>query len=373
MRYRVEGRKWANIVLIALIAIVLLSNIFANQLSLLLYLRPDYTFQNQTEIHFISVGQGDAIGIKFDNGKTMLIDSGVVEYEKTLGYYLDNILLGKDKTIDYLLLTHIDADHSGNMLYILNNYTVKKFYRPKVLSKVENPLSINSSTRFDNIISTAIAQGIELEFNVAGLSLTEGNTTLTWLSPLYPDSVSESNDFSPAIRLDYNGHSAMFTGDISDDVEGELMDAYSEDMLDVDILKLAHHGSAYSNSYDFLSATSPEYACVSVGKNTYGHPANKALNRILEYDENNGTNLFENLYSTRDDGNVIFTLKNDINVKTIANINSYSFLNYIWLSLIAVVFLLYYLARPYYEVYKKNWRFIKQNREFEKIQKEKGN
>lgn len=177
MRYRVEGRKWANIVLIALIAIVLLSNIFANQLSLLLYLRPDYTFQNQTEIHFISVGQGDAIGIKFDNGKTMLIDSGVVEYEKTLGYYLDNILLGKDKTIDYLLLTHIDADHSGNMLYILNNYTVKKFYRPKVLSKVENPLSINSSTRFDNIISTAIAQGIELEFNVAGLSLTEGNTT----------------------------------------------------------------------------------------------------------------------------------------------------------------------------------------------------
>lgn len=365
MKYKVEGKKVNNIVLLALLCIVILSNIFSKQISVLLYLKPDYTFKNQTEIHFISVGQGDAIGIKFDNGKTMLIDSGISEYRKNLEYYLDNILLD-EKKIDYLLLTHIDADHSGNMEYLLNKYNVGTLYRPQILSTMEDSTTTNSSTLYDNIISIAIKNNVTMIFNEAGLILKEGNTTLRWLSPLSIDDSTESNDFSPVIRLDYAGHSALFTGDISDDIEEDLIEEYSQEMLDVDILKLAHHGSAYSNSYEFISATSPEYACVSVGKNTYGHPANKTLERILEYDENNDANLFENLFSTKDDGNVIFSLSNKISVKTISNIFSYSFVDYYWFALIAVAFLLFYIIKPYYVAYHKNKRFIKQNREFEK-------
>lgn len=346
---------------------VILSCIFSDTLSYVLLLKPKYKFCNQTEIHFVYVGQGDAIGIKFDNGKTMLIDTGVSDYQKNLTYYLDNILLEDGKTIDYLLLTHIDADHSGNMKYILDNYNVGRLYRPKILSTIENSASTNSSDNYDSIIQTAMEKDIEMIFNEKGLSLKEGETILTWLSPIDADNVDESNDFSPVIRLDYNGHSALFTGDVSDDVEEELMATYSSSMLDVDVLKLAHHGSKYSNSYDFILATSPEYACVSVGINTYGHPANLTLERILEYDEENNTNLFQNLYSTRDDGNVIFTFTNEICVSTIENIFSYSFVSFYWFAFIVSGFLIFYLIKPYYIVYKKNKRFIKQNREFDKV------
>lgn len=366
MKYKAEI-KVNHILLFILLFVVLLSNIFSETLSYVLLLKPKYSFCNQTEIHFVFVGQGDAIGIKFNNGKTMLIDTGVTDYQKNLTYYLDNILLKNSKRIDYLLLTHIDADHSGNMEYILNNYNVGRLYRPKIWSTIENSASTNSSAIYDGIIATAINKGVEMVFNEVGVSLQEGETILTWLSPLDADNLEESNDFSPVIRLDYNNHSALFTGDISEDIEEELIINYSPSLLDVDILKLAHHGSKYSNSYDFISATSPEYACVSVGKNTYGHPANKTLERILEYDESNNAHLFQNLYSTKDDGNVIFTLKNDISVDTIKNIFTYSFVSYYWFTLIASGFLIFYLIKPYYTAYRKNRRFVKQNREFEKV------
>lgn len=368
MKYKVEGRKVVNIVLIIACIAVLFTNLFAESLSKLLYLKPDYEFKNQTEIHFISVGQGDAIAIKFDNGKIMLIDSGIKEYRKNLENYLDNILLGKDKTIDYLVLTHIDIDHSGNMQFLLENYKVSSFYRPFILSTIEDETSQNSSYVYDNIIAAAMANNVNLKFNKAGVSLTVGNNILTWLAPIDIENKEnpESNEFSAVIRLDYNNHSVLFTGDISDDIEQDLISTYSYEMLDVDILKLPHHGSAYSNSTEFLEATSPDFACVCVGENTYGHPANKTLERILEYDSQYDKSLYNNLYSTDDDNNVIFTLSNQIGVQTIVNINNYSFVSYYIYSIIVVVLLLIVMLTPYFKVYLKNRRFIKQNQDFEK-------
>ena len=145
MKKRVEGRTLINCIYIVLIIAILFSNFFADKLSILLLLEPNYNFKNQTEIHFINVGQGDAVAIKFNNGETMLIDSGVKEYRKNLIYYLDNIVLDKSKKIDYLVLTHIDADHSGNMQYILENYNVENFYRPAVLAACEDQNTLNSS------------------------------------------------------------------------------------------------------------------------------------------------------------------------------------------------------------------------------------
>ena len=367
MKMKVEGRKIVNIVYIIVIIAILFTNFFSSPLSKLLYLKPNYEFNNITEIHFINVGQGDAIGIKFDNGKTMLVDTGIEKYRKDLTYYLDNILLEKSNKIDYLLLTHVDTDHSGNMLHILSNYDIDVLYRPKISASCEESPSNNTTSLYDEIISTAISKNIELKYNEMGNSLVVGNNTLSWLSPIDIDNKIdvESNDYSPVIRLDYNNNSALLTGDISEDTESELINYYSSNMLDVDILKLAHHGSAYSNSSEFINITSPLFACVSVGENTYGHPANATLERILEYDKLNNSSLYNNLYSTKEDGNIIFTLKNDILVSTIANINEYSFVNYYIYSSIAVVILLIGLLTPYYNAYKNRRRFIRQNKLFE--------
>ena len=98
-KYKVEGRKIVNICLLSLMFILLLSNIFASQLEYLLYLKPKIANSACTQIHFVDVGQGDAIVVKFSNEKVMLIDSGPKEYNKKLNYYLDNVVLKNKKSI----------------------------------------------------------------------------------------------------------------------------------------------------------------------------------------------------------------------------------------------------------------------------------
>ena len=368
MKKKVEGRKVFNIIYIIAIFAVLVSNFFSRGLSVLLYLKPDYSFSGCTEIHFINVGQGDAIAIKFSTGKVMLIDTGTSEYRKKLTNYLDNIILDGSDKIDFMLLTHIDTDHSGNAEYILENYDVDVLYRPKIYSIYEDTTSTSTCVLYDNLISIAMDKNITMIYNEAGVLLNECETSMLWLSPIdldFNDSI-DSNEYSPIIRLEYNGHSALLTGDAGISHEYDVIGCYSEDILDVDILKLGHHGSYNSTSENFLSATTPMFACVSVGENTYGHPANITLERILNYDQENNTNLFSNLYSTLEDGNVIFELGWDISVKSIANIDDYAFVSYYIYSLTAILLLAFFMLKPYIKVWKKNLRFVIQNKKFKK-------
>lgn len=372
-RTKVERKRIINYLYVIMIIAVLFSNFFSYKLSCLLLLRPNYQFENETEIHFIDVGQGDAIGIKFDNGKTMLIDTGTVSHRKKLAYYLDNILLENNR-IDYLVLTHIDTDHSGNMMYILENYEIGEFYRPKIYSSDEDPNTINTSSWYDKIIDYATELNISMVFNEAGVMISEGFNKLVWLSPInleHNDDIA-SNDFSPVIKLEYKNHSALFTGDISSDVEEKIIAKYANtNVLDVDVLKISHHGSASSTSDTFLNLTSPTSACISVGENTYGHPANKLLTRILDYDNRTCSNLYSNLYTTYNNGNVIYKLKWNIEMNFIDEIDDYSFNSYFCYSLIAMIGLLYFFMLPYIKAWKKDIRFVIQNKKFEKYLEDK--
>ena len=363
-----EDRKVHNIVYLAIIVLLIISMFFSNYLSIFLRLKPDYEFSNDTEIHFINVGQGDAIAIKFANNEVMLIDSGTELYRDKLMNYLDKIVLEGKSTIDYLVLTHIDNDHSGNMVSLISNYNIKSLYRPKLNSTIEDSTSNNSNETYDAIISLAKEKNINLFYNEVGRTLSVGLSMVTWLSPIgisFDDNL-DSNNYSPVIRLDYNGKSALFTGDIDSDIEESLINTYDNGELDIDILKVAHHGSNYSTSNEFLMSTTPEYACISVGENTYGHPANKLLERILKYDENFGTTLYDNLYITRSSGNVIMTMADTIEVTTITNIDDYNFVGYYVYALIAILVVMIFIARPYVFILIKNIRFIVQNKRFEK-------
>lgn len=374
MRTKVEGRKYINIIYIIAIFTFLFSNFFHNELSIVMLLKPNYEFKNNTEIHFINVGQGDAIAVKFDNGQTMLIDSGIELYRDKLSYYLDNIVLEDKKKIDYLVLTHIDIDHSSNIKYIMDKYEIGEFIRPSVLSKYEDENTNESTEVFDEIIETAISHNTPMRTNDSGIELHIGDTIVTWLAPINIESKNalSSNDSCPVIRIDYNNHSALLTGDISSDIENDLINYYNNEILDVDILKLAHHGSAGSTSSLFLEVTSPQYACVCVGENTYGHPSNETIERILNYDREHDASLASNLYTTKEDGNIIFILSGFIDVNTIRNIDDYSYVSYFIYSSIAVICLLVLMLKPYYFALKKDVRFVIQNKKFKKyLEKEK--
>ena len=357
-----------NIVLLVLLVLVIVSNFFSSQMEILLKLKPNITNSFETQVHFIDVGQGDAIAIRFSNGKTMLIDSGTKEYKHKLQYYLDNVVLDNTKTLDYVLLTHPDVDHSGNMEFILNNYNVKEFFRPEIYEVFENKTPYCENLTYRQIIQTLNKLEIPTKFS-SEQSLSSDGININILSVLgtYHDSGRiETNEFSPTIIIEDNNTKILLAGDTSSETEDKLLRKYPSEMLDVDILKLSHHGSKYSNSYEFLEVTSPKIAVACCGVNTYGHPANDTVQRLLEYDKNNEKDLFSNYYTTLDDGNIVITFDNNTTVDIIKNIDAYNFADYYIYTIIVSVFIIYIIILPQIKVWKKDIRFVLQNKRFEK-------
>ena len=357
-----------NIVLLVLLVLVIVSNFFSSQMEILLKLKPNITNSFETQVHFIDVGQGDAIAIRFSNGKTMLIDSGTKEYKHKLQYYLDNVVLDKTKTLDYVLLTHPDVDHSGNMEFILNNYNVKEFFRPEIYEVFENKTPYCENLTYRQIIQTLNKLEIPTKFS-SEQSLSSDGININILSVLgtYHDlGRIETNEFSPTIIIEDNNTKILLAGDTSSETEDKLLRKYPSEMLDVDILKLSHHGSKYSNSYEFLEVTSPKIAVACCGVNTYGHPANDTVQRLLEYDKNNEKDLFSNYYTTLDDGNIVITFDNNTTVDIIKNIDAYNFADYYIYTIIVSVFIIYIIILPQIKVWKKDIRFVLQNKRFEK-------
>lgn len=112
---------------------------------------------------------------------------------------------------------------------------------------------------------------------------------------------------SIVLKLTYNDVSFLFTGDISSEIENLILNS----SIDSDVLKVAHHGSKYSSSFDFLNKVNPKYAVISVGNNnSYNHPDDITLERLNQ--------LKVKTYLTSKDGTLIFTSDGDrINVQTV--------------------------------------------------------
>jgi competence protein ComEC len=122
---------------------------------------------------------------------------------------------------------------------------------------------------------------------------------LTVLSPdsLLAASAASENERSLVLRFDCRGSSLLLTGDADSLVEQRL--AAWDDLLDVDLLKVSHHGSRTATSADFMTRTSPEFALVSVGRRSrYGHPDSTVMARLAEH----GASIFR----TDRDGDVTF-------------------------------------------------------------------
>ena len=313
---------------------------FTTPLTYLLKLKPDLRNINNSalEVHFVDVGSADAILVKLPNDKKVIIDSGLSSYQKKLSYYINNVFFrnDKDKTFDYAILTHSDSDHSGNFSFILDNYTVKNFYRPQIYSKEydEEVLGgyVIEDSNYDKIISRlnklSNQNKINVMYNFAGAETDEIKDYLTFLTPL-KEVYGESNMYSPYILLKHKSKSVLLTGDATKENEIELTNYYSN--LNVDVLKIAHHGSSTSTSVEFLEYLNPKYAVISVGENNNNLPSLDTLNNIKNYSED----LYKNLYITKDRGNIIYYVNSDENsgFLTIKNVNSYVFVDYYLIAL----------------------------------------
>lgn len=252
--------------------------------------------RNQTlVVHYINVGQGDAISINLPDGKVMLIDSGTVgsngEY---VSYIKENVMSSnKDNNIDYLVLSHGDSDHSGGCLRLLDNFNVKTVVLPKY------PADNNAYTDF---INTAIQKGCNL-VNAEDISDIENSKYL--IKFYVPDAIEGDNQCSTVVKLEYLNKSFLFTGDTTAEKELQLVEKYGSE-LDCDVLKVAHHGSKYSSSNEFLQVVTPKVSIISCGYNSYGHPTSEAISNILA----TGSQLFR----TDVNGNIVLIVGKNYNL-----------------------------------------------------------
>jgi competence protein ComEC len=236
------------------------------------------------EVHFIDVGQGDAILVEADDS-AMLIDAG----ENNKGSVVVDYLKSKDITeLYYVIGTHPHSDHIGGMDTVLDAFPVKKIILPEIS---------NTTQTFEQVLDAALKNDLSITRPVVGASYSLGPATFTILAP-NSSSYEELNDYSIVLKLTYGNTSFLFTGDAGVASEKEML--ASKLNLSADVMKLAHHGSAYSGSTDFLDAVNPSYCVISVGKNNeYGHPHSETLRVMKDRDIK--------LYRTDEQGTVVFT------------------------------------------------------------------
>lgn len=251
---------------------------------------------------FCDVGQGDAIYIKTPKGADILVDAG------PSGAVLN--CLSKhtpfwDREIELAFLTHPQADHLNGFLGVLQRYTVKSFgigvegnetegYK-KLLEllknnniKVFNPylgqkISFDDGIDFDILwpyydwVYKQVEQGPPLlkaspfakasEDKSAGQGAVLGASTKT-----------ELNSFSTVLLLRYKDFEVLLTGDADAKIQDEILK--NNNLGEVEVLKVPHHGSKTALLGDFLEAVKPKTAVISVGKNSYGHPNGELIERL---------------------------------------------------------------------------------------------
>ncbi len=187
-------------------------------------------------------------------------------------YLLDR----KIKTLDYVIISHFDTDHVGGVLYIMENMKIKNIIIGKQFETTEN---------LQKFLSLVNKKKINLKIVQAGNKINIENNVyfnILWPEPSKPITENSINNNALVCKMICNDFSMLFTGDIEEQAEKELIAMYkSTNILESTVLKVAHHGSKSSSTEEFLDLVKPKIALIGVGKNNnYGHPNKDVLNRL---------------------------------------------------------------------------------------------
>ncbi len=223
---------------------------------------------------FLDVGQGDAILIS-QGSQQILIDGG--KDGKLLLEKLGKYIPFWDRNLETIIETHPDQDHIGGLVDVFGAYTVG--------SVVETKMQNDSQTfkKLEETIAKNNVEKIEAKKDVA-IKFPDG----AMLQVLYPSesvtdkNVSDTNLYSVVVKLTVGKNKFLFTGDFPTTQDSLLLGSGVD--VSADFLKVAHHGSKYATSDEFLNAVKPTEAIISVGKNnSYGHPNPETLQRLISH------------------------------------------------------------------------------------------
>lgn len=236
------------------------------------------------EVHFIDVGQGDAILVEIASS-ALLIDAGENHMASTVVNYLQKQGIEK---LDYIIGTHPHSDHIGGLDYVINTFGADTILMPE---------AVHTTKTYEDVLEAIEDKGMKITLPRVGEEYRLGPASFSILAPNSSD-YNDLNDYSVGIRLVYKNSEFLLVGDASIFSEQEMLQNGLD--LTADVLKISHHGSEYSSCAEFLDAVSPTHAVISVGEdNEYGHPHEATLQALAE------RNI--SVYRTDKQQNVIFT------------------------------------------------------------------
>lgn len=223
-------------------------------------------------VAFLDIGQGDAIFVESPTGTQMMIDGGpgaVVLRE------LGEVMPFYDRSIDLLLISNPDSDHMSGFIDILRSFKVNAVVEPGTVGASSDYRAFEALIKEEEVRRIVAQRGQILHLGGGA-----------YFEIFFPDrdvSGLDTNDGSIIGKLVYGNTSFLFPGDAPEAIE-KYLSYVDKKRLDVDVLKVGHHGSKTSTGDALLGFASPAMAVISAGKgNRYGHPHTEVLERLQRF------------------------------------------------------------------------------------------
>ena len=253
------------------------------------YVTPGIAAAVDPRLHFdaIDVGQADCLLVRAPGMHAMLVDGGgkleragasgtvvaqpigdVIATRTVLPFLLRHWVL----RLDVVVLTHPHGDHAGGLPVILQRESVGTLY---------DSAQLYGGPAYQRALAVVRQRHVHYRVARRGESFGLGSSTQVKILapelPLLTGTSSDINNNSVVLRVEFGRIAILMTGDAQAEAEARLL-SHGGDDLRADILKVGHHGSAYSSTPAFLAAVRPRIAIISCGlHNVFGHPSPKTL------------------------------------------------------------------------------------------------
>ncbi|MBB6217948.1 competence protein ComEC [Anaerosolibacter carboniphilus] len=233
----------------------------------------------QMEVIFVDVGQGDCTLIRTPKGKNLLIDGGGNFYQgvdrKEKNIIVPYLLKNGISKIDIIFASHAHNDHVGGLIQVLDKLRVGFVIAGTDVFQTEDWVALEKECKEKNIEIHFLKKGSEI--------MIEEDVTMKVLHPdeeLIQSSRDDVNNNSLVLLMNYKNKKILWTGDIEAEAENVMLHHYPG--LDVNVVKVPHHGSVYSSTEQWIQSIKPEISVFQVGRNSFGHPHPKVIERYNE-------------------------------------------------------------------------------------------